>query len=188
LALSGAPSMPMLAQAAPAPATELNLTSTPAPVVTVAVPAAEPLVRAPGFAQNVVFGPRAEVVQPLPARTAVASVIHADRHPSKVALAVTAPVSGSWFVQLGAYRTTALARDGWGKAVRRLPALAPRGPSGMSFAARNVYRLSVGGFTHISAVAMCQRFRAKGGDCFVRQGAGDQVAAWVHKPVQMASR
>jgi hypothetical protein len=52
------------------------------------------------------------------------------------------------------------------------------------------YRLSVGGFARGDAERMCRSYRVKGGRCFVRQQAGDQVAAWVKgsKGVQVASR
>ena len=55
------------------------------------------------------------------------------------------------------------------------------------------YRLSVGGFARGDADAMCRRYRATGGVCFVRAGAGDQVAQWLRPGgdrggVQLASR
>ena len=38
------------------------------------------------------------------------------------------------------------------------------------------------------ADALCQHYRAAGGACFVRAGAGDQVASWSRKGVQVAAR
>ncbi|MEG8056130.1 SPOR domain-containing protein [Sphingomonas sp. 22L2VL55-3] len=61
----------------------------------------------------------------------------------------------------------------------------------MTFKAKgeDVYRLSVGGFSKSAANAMCRQYHAKGGACFVRQGAGDVMAQWLRKPgMQMASR
>ena len=80
------------------------------------------------------------------------------------------------------------------RATRRYPAFAAQNPTGMAFktAAGSVYRLSVGGYTRAEAVAMCSAYRARGGQCFVREGAGDQAASWLasaKQPVrQLASR
>ena len=183
LALNASPSVAVLAQAAPAPVVQVAL-----PPPAEAAPAAA---RAPGFV-GVVFAARAEVVQPLPAtvRPAGTTTIAAARAPIKVALAAAPVARGSWYVQIGAFRSGALAREAWGKATRRLPALAPHGPSGMSFALKgaSVYRLSIGGYGRGEADALCRRFRATGGDCFVRPGAGDQIAAWARRPVEVAVR
>ncbi|PAX06813.1 SPOR domain-containing protein [Sphingomonas lenta] len=173
-----------------------------APVVVAPEPTAE-AVRAPGFGK-VVFGPRQEIVQALPAPT-----IRPARGLVKVALTArpqplpvvakaapapapaAAPAKGGWFVQLGAYDSPAVAREAWGRAQRRFAALEDHTPSGMNFAARgrDFYRLSVGGFAHSDAQGFCRRYRAAGGSCFVRQVAGDQVAQWLRKPgVQVAAR
>ena len=52
---------------------------------------------------------------------------------------------------------------------------------------KSFYRLSVGGFARGDAVALCLGYRATGGSCFVRAGAGDQVAMWA-KGRELASR
>lgn len=178
-----APVLP--AEAAPAPAP-------------VEIAAAEPVVAAavqPGVpaVSNIAFGPRAEVVQPLPAR-----LLTPARGPAKLALAKAAapgaawtPNKGGWFVQIGAFESAAVARDAWSRASRRMPALADHAPNGMTFAARagQVYRLSVGGFARADADRLCQRYRASGGTCFVRAGAGDQIAKWVRPGgVEVAAR
>jgi hypothetical protein len=175
LALGGAPA-PILAQVAPAPAVQLSSAG-----------------EAPGFSGGaVVFGPRAEVAQPLPVNqrgpALAAATVRAERGPAQHALADAASMHGSWYVQLGAFHTSALAHEAWGKATRRLPALAVNAPTGAAFAARNVYRLSVGGYSRGAADALCHHFRQAGGDCFVRPGAGDQMAAWLKRPVQVAAR
>ncbi|SEL92305.1 Tetratricopeptide repeat-containing protein [Sphingomonas palmae] len=107
-------------------------------------------------------------------------------------VAVKAPAPGHWYVQLGAYENAAVARDGWARASRRYPTFAGLSPAGMSASVKgaNYYRLSVGGFARADADRMCRGYRVKGGRCFVRQQAGDQVAAWVKgaKGVQVASR
>ena len=103
-----------------------------------------------------------------------------------------APAPGRWYVQLGAYENAAVARDGWARASRRYAGFANLTPAGMSASVggASYYRLSVGGFARGDAERMCRGYRVKGGRCFVRQQAGDQVAAWVKggKGVQVASR
>lgn len=150
---------------------------------------------------SIVFGARNPVVQALPANymSAKASGIAARRSPvsapavnarAEPAAAMTMPAKGSYFVQLGAYANAAIARDGWMKATRRYPALAGQKPSGVAVrtAAGQFYRLSVGSFARADAVAICGAYRAHGGTCFVRAGAGDQIARWVQAPRQLASR
>lgn len=157
----------------------------------------------PGLAK-LVFGPSREVVQPLPVST-----IRPDPMPVKVALTArpqplpvlkprevaarpaAGPSKGQWFVQLGAFDSPEVARDAWGRATRRLGALKGHTPAGMEYRsdAGRFYRLSVGGFAQADANAMCRRYRAAGGTCFVRAGAGDQVARWAWKPgAQLAMR
>lgn len=140
---------------------------------------------------KVVFGERREIVQALPAsstipapgafKTKLAAVQPA------AAPTVATPAKGNWFVQLGAYDNAAVAKDAWGRATRRYPAFAQQAPAGMAF--KSFYRLSVGGFSRASADTMCRGYRAKGGACFVRTAAGDQMAQWA-KPAktQMAAR
>lgn len=181
----------------------------PAPVEVAAAPVTE--APRPG----IVFGPRQEVVQALPAvpakpvrvaaKPAVAKpvvVAKVAAKPAKVmAVAATVPTApaaqpakGKFFLQLGAFESAGVAQDGWKRAVRRFPAFAGQTPSGMTFktAAGNFYRLSVGGFARADAVSLCQSYRSHGGMCFVREGAGDQNASWVatakSAPKQLASR
>src|SRR3546814_3147973 len=84
----------------------------------------------------------------------------------------------NWVVQLGAYENAAVARDGWNRIRRVLPVFQGQTPQGMHFSGNGgeFYRLSVGGFARSDAVSLCRRYKAKGGHCFVRQDAGDQVA------------
>ena len=102
-----------------------------------------------------------------------------------------AATGGKWVVQFGAYQNQAVARDSWARIVRRTAALQGRTPLGMNFTTGkgSFYRVSVGGFARADADRMCRSVKARGGDCFVRAGAGEQVAAWVRKSgVQLASR
>ena len=150
-----------------------------------------------GFSK-VSFGPRQEVVQVLPTmmlRPARAPIRLASPLPGRgmatTAYEVKASATGNWYVQLGAFESAGVAKDAWGRASRRFAVLASYSPNGTTFKARgeDFYRLSVGGFSRSAADAMCRQYRAKGGACFVRQGAGDVMAQWLRKPgVQMASR
>lgn len=149
-------------------------------------------VAAPVTQGGVTFGERREFVQALPPASAPATVAPGASRAKAVAVAAATPVmaepaKGKWFVQLGAYDNAAVAKDAWGRAQRRYPALAGQQPTGMAF--KSFYRLSVGGFAKGDADAMCRGYRAKGGACFVRTGAGDQSASFV-KPakIQVASR
>lgn len=157
----------------------------------------------PSPRQAIVFAARSPVVQALPAsyvparragapsvgRQMVAATGKAPSVP-QAAVVKAAVTKGGYYVQLGAFPSVAVARDGWVRATRRLPDLAGKTPSGMnvSTAAGSFYRLSVGGFARSDAVAICSSYRAKGGDCFVRASSGDQVARWVQPNRQLASR
>lgn len=141
--------------------------------------------------------PAETVSAPIPMITAPAAYkVAAVKRMTATARPATARVQakGDWVVQLGAFRNAGVARDGWHHATRRLPALAQHRPNGMSASIRGAtfYRLSVGGFARNDAVALCRGYRAKGGMCFVRATAGDQMAAWLRAPakgaVQLASR
>lgn len=170
----------------------------PAAITAPAAPIAPTSVAQPGFASRVVFAERREVVQTLPAAAMEprGTVIAAGRGPAKVSLSeqsAAAPASlakGGFFVQLGAYRSAAVAHDAWGRATHRFPDFAARGASGMTVSVKGAsyYRLSVGGFARGDADALCRRYRQSGGVCFVRAGAGDQVASWAKKSVQVAAR
>jgi Flp pilus assembly protein TadD len=205
LALNAAvPPVAVAAAEAPVQTAELSPDVTPPPYVPAAVePSAPEPVHGPVLAAREVPPPvRIRTVAPARAGRQVhaATTIRADSRPVKVAVAAparlpTRPVArpglrmvaaakGSWFVQLGAYDTPGVAKDAWQRATRRLPALAGTGPNGASVTTRagQFYRLSVGGYARADAMGLCQRFRTAGGQCFVRAGAGDQIAQWVAKP------
>lgn len=140
---------------------------------------------------RVVFAERREVVQAVPGSSSpdrTAAVTAPKRLAAADGDGASKPkAAGKWFVQLGAYDSAAVAKDAWDRAQRRHPAFAGETPTGMAF--KSFYRLSVGGFSRGEANALCRGYRANGGSCFVRTGAGDQTAAWV-KPgkVQFAGR
>lgn len=180
--------------------------------ITPVVPAAEPT---PVMASvsSVSFAPRREVVQVLPARavntvpvkresapgtvianvfaaksrTATSAFVTARAKPTPVGAAL-AKTKGDFFVQLGAFENAAIAKGAWTRA-SRVSSFGGRAPSGMQFAGKsgNFYRLSVGGFARGEADAMCRSYRAKGGRCFVRTGAGDSAATWTKAPVKTSA-
>ena len=196
------PAVPAVPAAAPAPvmvaAAEpvVAPAPTPVPVVETApvAPAVVPVVASPAMVAAVTFGPRREVVQPLPA-----PLIRADG-PAKVSLAafvkaraaqpVAKAASGEWHVQLGAFANAGGARNAWGRISHRFASVGGHVPQGASYKAGSdaLYRLSVGGFDHGGADRLCRSVRAGGGTCFVRRAAGDQVAQWARGGVQVASR
>ena len=181
-------------QEAPAPAREADVAVASAPVEVAAAPSP-----APAFS-SVVFGPREEVVQRLPFNVAASKPVRAVAQPVRAAVqpvrmasatvAPRAPGKGSFFVQLGAFQNAAVAKDAWTRVVRSNASFATQTPSGMSINSKagTFYRLSVGGFARADADALCSAYKAKGGVCFVRAHAGDQVALWARPGRQLASR
>ncbi len=155
---------------------------------TVDVAAAEvvqgPSITAPS-GQQVVFAPRQEIVQAIPTRavraeTSVASV--GATKPVRVDVSSTQRFAkGSWYVQLGAYDSIGVARDAWGRMVRRTPELKGLTPASASVSTKAgaFQRLSVGGLARADADALCREVRGDGGKCFVRPAAGDKPAGWV---------
>jgi len=167
---------------------EASVAVAPVAVASVATPA-------PAFS-SVVFGPRQEVVQRLPdamaTKTRMATTVGTITRVHMVAQPVSArpAAKGNYVVQLGAYESAGVAKDAWGRATRRDASFTAHTPSGMNFSSQGgkFYRLSVGNLARADAVALCSSFKAKGGTCFVRLAAGDQVANWVRPAGQLASR
>jgi len=160
----------------------------------VAAVATEVAVASAPTAGSVQFGPRAEVVQALPAAPVRAVAVKAPARP--VALAAVAavpmkpaaaPAKGSFFIQIGAYASPAVAQEKWSRIAHNFAGQTPHGMN-VTSKAGSFYRVSVGGFSRPQADAMCASYRAKGGNCFVRAGAGEQAAAWVKAGRQVATR
>lgn len=151
--------------------TALALVAPPSAVVTADAVAAPVLPVA-----RIVFGPRHEVVQPLPPRLAAPP------------MSIKAPslATGEWFVQLGAFHNAKVAHAAWGRITHRDASLAVHMPQGVNVRAKSgpLYQLSIGGFDRASADALCRKHRATGGDCFVRRSAGEAVVQWASRPVQ----
>ena len=100
--------------------------------------------------------------------------------------AASAPASGKSgaVVQLGAYHSPGRVLVAWDAAAKRFHGLCEYAPVSARFEGPNgtVYRLSVKGFANrAEASAMCAGLRRSGGNCFVRNTAGD-------RPIQLASR
>lgn len=178
---------PAVAQAAPEPM--------PVPAATAEAAPAE--VATVSGRPKIVFAERHEVVQPLPAgyfEARVARPVTVARA-ARVRLPVAAPralhqlATGNFVVQLGAYENAGVARDAWKRAGRSFAGFSGRTPQGGSVTTKGgtFYRLSVGGFARGDAVSMCSAYRARGGKCFVRAGAGDQIAMWA-RGRELASR
>ncbi|HEX4693861.1 SPOR domain-containing protein [Sphingomonas sp.] len=197
---SADPGQPVaLALNAPTPVVSVAVEAAP-PVVPVAaptvvaptpVPAADPMVAPTPRVSSVVFGPRAEVVQALPAKPAVGvAPVKSKAFVKPPVAAKTTPGAsvvsvgkGNFFVQLGAYDSAGVARDGWAWASRVYSGFAGKAPQGVpvTVGGKTFYRLSVGGFDQAGAHRLCAGYHARGGRCFVRAGAGDTAAAWTKK-------
>lgn len=171
-------------EAVPAPVAE-----TPQQVAAVEAQPVE-VAPAPAFetptTSGVVFAARQEVVQSVP---------QAKAQPTQAAAVVrkSAPVragKGGYYVQIGAFANANVARIAWNRAAQRVPVLADHAPTGMRINARgrSLYRLSVGGFARGEADGLCGKIRSSGGVCFVRAGAGDQLASWAKGGMQLAAR
>lgn len=143
-----------------------------------------PSITAPS-GQQIVFGPRQEIVQAIPTRAvrAEASVASAGAiKPVRVDVPSTQRFAkGSWYVQLGAFDSVGVARDAWGRMVRRTPQLKSLTPASASVSTKAgaFQRLSVGGLARADADALCREVRGDGGTCFVRTAAGDRKASWL---------
>jgi len=171
----------------------------PVPVMAAADPQPLPQVSqaAPALASvgsGVVFGPHQEIVQALPASHKLPGARVIVTPATQTAAASTAQPAamlgrGGYYVQLGAFANAGIAKEAWGRATRRIPALAAHTPlaANVTTKAGAFYRLAVGGFSRSSATELCGAVKAKGGECFIRIAAGDKVASW-SKGVQVASR
>lgn len=178
----------VMAAAAPKPV-DVAAVSPKAPDAAVAQPAVAAPAPASAFAK-VTFAPRQEFVQALPASTFAAAKAMVVRNEKLHRSPVRVQEKGDWYVQIGAFSSAGVAKDAWARAQHRFAAFSGKAPAGMTFktSSQEFYRLSIGGFTRADADTTCRAYRAKGGVCFVRAGAGDQVAQWIKGGVQLASR
>lgn len=87
-------------------------------------------------------------------------------------------------LQLGAYNSPSRVLMAWDSAAKRFKGLRDYAPMSARFDGPKgtVYRLSVKGFaSRAEATSLCESLRRSGGNCFVRNEAGD-------RPIQYASR
>lgn len=171
------------ADAAPPPPARLAETAEVASAPAFAAPAVETPRPAVSFA------PSTEVVQQLPARPVAPRVEAPKVRPA----AYVVPAKGGRFaVQIGAYSSLARVEAAWSQTVSRVGALARFTPASATVRAPGgtFYRLSVTGFeTRDSAAQLCTQLRARGGQCFVREVAGDAPLQWAaNRGPRIASR
>jgi Flp pilus assembly protein TadD len=143
-------------------------------------------------AQGIQFAPRSEIVQAImPERPQMVVTPQSAARFQRASF--VRPTGGDFVVQLGAFDSAAVAQDAWGRHVRRIGMLREFDPSTAVFVngGRTFYRLSVTGFaTRAAAVGMCEELRARGGNCFVRQTAGDAPLQWAGRSggIRLAAR
>jgi Flp pilus assembly protein TadD len=204
---AGMPTQLALAPSAPATAPDVRTAAvTPPPpariddqaefaaVAVATAPAAPAPATIVAAAPGISFAPRTEVVQPLPARTVAAAaprtVPPAAARVQQAAYVV--PTTGRFAVQIGAFSTAARVDTAWAQTVGRVGALARFTPARavVRTPGGTFHRLSVTGFeTRAAAVSLCGQLRARGGQCFVREVAGDAPLQWaVNRGPRIASR
>ncbi len=200
-----------------AASTDVQMASVAAPE-TVSIASADPVAELAAIgAAPVDFGASAEesvqVAMAAPAPSFEAPLIKAPEGPSKaveaaakapvkMALADTRPaaaksVAGTHLVQLGAYSSSANAKDAWGKLVSKHGVLKgfESASSSVTVNGKKLTRLAAMGFGNKAAAdAACSAIKAKGGDCIVRSIGGEtsspvrMAQAKARKPVKVASR
>ena len=178
------------AAAAPIPAPEpapaiaaASQAPTPEPVVAEAPPPT-PVAMIAAAARDVTTAAAREVstvVDAFMPKKAAPAVHHAK--PRRV-VAVHRPTGpGTAVMQLGSYRSPEQVTAGWNNLTKRYPALRAYLPSKARFDSPKgtFWRLSIQGFgNQRDAVARCNMLKSHGGQCFVRNFAGDA-------PVEIAS-
>ena len=194
---------PQFAYAGPAPAPQLTQF---APAPQVAEPISAPPVQ---YAEAALPPPppaMAEAHVPVPAPSVIAMMASAAPEAPAAFAALAAPKpklrkasapklppvrnatlrngKSNAVVQLGAYGSRARVAAAWDVLTKRYPALRGHVPVTARFdsAKGTVYRLSIKGFdSQREAIARCNQLKGRGGNCFVRNVAGDA-------PIQLASR
>ena len=179
-----------LAEAAPPPPPPVKMEA-PVTAHPMAIAAAE--VAAPA-GPSVQFAPPAPVVQASPVPAPVFVVTKAAPAPARIQpLLFGRPTGGRFVVQVGAYDSVGVAEHAWTRLTQRVAGLRGFDPSVATVARGGAvfHRLSVSGFsTRSVAVSFCERLRARGGQCFVRETAGDTPLQWARRggSVRVAAR
>jgi Flp pilus assembly protein TadD len=154
------------------------------------VPAAPPPA-APATPQVAAVSLPLEAPEAAPATPAVPAMLaatapvllRAPSIPARVAFTPAArPVArGAYVVQLGAYARSGAIEAAWLQASRMSPQVATLSPvrGHYSLSGAMLVRLSVGGFVNrIDAVKLCDKVKARGGQCFVRATFNDAPVQW----------
>ncbi|HEV2567537.1 SPOR domain-containing protein [Sphingomonas sp.] len=181
LALAPQPKV-QLAEVAPPP-------PPPPPPVQMSAEASEPAAvvePAPSPAAAIQFAERNEVVQQL-ASPVVKAALKPKAAPAPARLRPASfelPSGGRFVVQLGAFDSAGVAEAAWNRMNGRISLLRNLSPSTMTVVKGNAtfHRLSVSGFaTRANAVRFCEELRTRGGQCFVREAAGDAPLQWARR-------
>jgi Flp pilus assembly protein TadD len=179
--------------AAPAPApqaTALNV-----PLDEAATPPA-PVAIADAAPANVPPAAPAVPVMLAAAHPAPPALLRSTARPTHMDFAPnTQPIGrGGYVVQLGAYARSGAIETAWAQASRLSPQVATLSPvrGEYNLSGAMLVRLSVGGFAdRARAVALCEKVRTRGGQCFVRAAYNDAPMQWAKrdegKKVQLAS-
>lgn len=129
---------------------------------------------------------------------ALPPLISAPRTPIKLMVLASAPARavrapapqarGGFVVQLGAYSSAARVETAWNRIATRVAMVMDYAPSSGTLALQQVgtvYRLSLAGFaTRDAATTVCERVRAKGGECFVRAAIDDRPVQWTARKIK----
>ncbi len=159
-------------------------------------PAADPVAAVEGVAsaQKVVFGPRQEIVQPIPAKRGVQTSANASNQmiiPASNNVSAKPMGAGKFAVQLGAYSSPRRAEQGWNRLSNKISSLGSYDPqtARVRVNAASLYRLSVTGFTtREDAGRVCTQIRTAGAECFIRSVAGDAPLRWALRTPKMGTR
>ena len=174
-----APQFAEVAPPPPPPPPARAVAAAPAPVPPPSVIAKMAAMAPEAPAIFAALAPKIEAAKP--ARIRRASVT-AKLPPARAAVLRTGKSKA--VVQLGSYRSPRYVSAAWNTLTQRYPALRAYLPLRARFDSPNgtFYRLSIQGFgSQQEAIARCKLLKSRGGNCFVRNVAGDA-------PIQIASR
>jgi cell division septation protein DedD len=96
--------------------------------------------------------------------------------------------NGQYVVQIGAYSNAGNAERAWQQAERRYGLRAEQ-PVTMTFDhdGRLLHRVAISGFDKRGdATRICESIRSRGGECFVRNSAGDAAISWAARYTRRA--
>ncbi|NNM76288.1 hypothetical protein HJG53_05150 [Sphingomonas sp. ID1715] len=180
LALASKPEV-QLAEVAPPPPVKMS-EAAPAQVETAAMQAeAAP---APAASPAIQFAARNEIVQQLASPVVQAAYKPAPRPARLRPATFELPAGGRFVVQLGAFDSAPVAESAWNRMSSRIGLLRNLSPSTTTVVKNGAtfHRLSVSGFaTRTTAVSFCEELRTRGGQCFVREIAGDAPLQWARR-------